>query len=125
LGTSVEPLVLGRHGRYGQQIQMFKRPILANGSNVVDLLKQKGVLGPPSKQSHALNIARGWDPYITTILVLMPVVLSLVMSILWSIIATQRYHQDAQASTQTGFTIGSYVVTAGTSFRRSEGLETP
>jgi hypothetical protein len=65
-------------------------------------------------QSHALNIVRGWDPYITTVIALTPVVLSLVISVLWSIIATTHFKQDAQVSAQTGFTIGGYVVTAGT-----------
>jgi hypothetical protein len=103
---------------------MFKNHRVAAGHSVVDLLVQKGVLGRSGTRTHALNIVRGWDPYITTTLAFMPIILSLVISMLWSIIATQHYHQDVQASTQTGFTIGSYVVTAGKSFRGFEGFET-
>jgi hypothetical protein len=72
-----------------------------------------GVLGSPGSQTHALNIVRSWDPQITTVIILIPIGLSLMISVLWSIIATRHFKQDAQLSTQTGFTIGSYVLTAG------------
>jgi hypothetical protein len=70
--------------------------------------KTTGVLTQPSQQTHALNIVRTWDPNVATIMVLLPVALSLSVSVIWSVVVL------VQASTQTGFTIGGYVVTAGT-----------
>lgn len=72
------------------------------------------VLTSAGRQTHALNIVRSWDPYVTSIIVLFPVVLSLSVSIVWSVVASVRFNADVQASTQTGFTIGAYIVTAGT-----------
>jgi hypothetical protein len=60
-----------------------------------------------------LNIVRTWDPYATSVIVLIPVIFSLATSITWSVVAIVHYKADIQTSFQTGFTIGSYVVTAG------------
>jgi uncharacterized membrane protein YagU involved in acid resistance len=69
------------------------------------------VLG--QQPTHALNIVQSWDPQVASIIVLFPVILSLCIAITWSVVASVYYKADVQASTQTGFTIGSYVVTAG------------
>jgi hypothetical protein len=76
--------------------------------------KTTGVLTQPSQQTHALNIVRTWDPNVATIMVLLPVALSLSVSVIWSVVVLVCFKADVQASTQTGFTIGGYVVTAGT-----------
>lgn len=73
-----------------------------------DVLVMRG-----TSPTYALNIVRSWDPYITSIIILLPIILSLCVSVTWSIVATLHFKADAQVSTQTGFTIGSYVVTAG------------
>ena len=65
------------------------------------------------RQAKALNIVRDWDPRVTSITVIFPTALSLIISIVWSIVAAVHFKADVQASVQTGFTIGSYVVTAG------------
>ena len=64
-------------------------------------------------QARALNIVRDWDPHVTSIIIIFPTALSLIISIVWSIVAAVHFKADVQASVQTGFTIGSYVVTAG------------
>jgi hypothetical protein len=115
VGVSVgPPLALGKHGPYGRQIYYFKDPSDATGTEIGTRLEAEGVMKEAGKQTRALNIVRSWDPYVTTVIILVPVGLSLVVAVLWSVIATLYFKQDAQASTQTGFTIGSYVVTAGT-----------
>jgi hypothetical protein len=73
-----------------------------------------GVLTQPGQQTHALNIVRTWDPYVANIMVLLPVALSLSVSVVWSVVASVIFKADVQACTQTGFTIGGYVVTADT-----------
>jgi hypothetical protein len=78
-----------------------------------------GVLTISDQKTHALNIVRSWDRHITSIVVLLPVAISLSVSITWSVVASVHFKADVQASTQTGFTIGSYVVTAGTSQKMS------
>jgi uncharacterized membrane protein YagU involved in acid resistance len=104
------------HGPYGRQVYFFKYPShIGKGTVIRERLVAEVVLGFPGQQSHALNIVRSWDPQVTTIIVLIPVGLSLLISILWSVVATRYFKQDAQSSTQTGFTIGSYVVTSGRS----------
>ncbi|KAF2679043.1 hypothetical protein K458DRAFT_315415 [Lentithecium fluviatile CBS 122367] len=108
------PLALGKHGPYGRQIYHFKDPSRAEGIKVGSRLLDEGVMMQSGAQECALNIVRSWDPYATTVIVLVPVGLSLVISVLWSALAIYYFKQEAQASTQAGFTIGGYVVTAGT-----------
>lgn len=87
------------------------------GTDLVQRLETEAVLTPPGQQTCALNIVRSWDPYITSTIILIPVVLSFIVSVLWSVIAAAYFKADVNASTQTAFTIGSYVVTAGKSFQ--------
>ena len=81
--------------------------------DIVRRLQKDGVLTERDRQTRALNIIRSWDPYVTSIIVIIPVLFSLFISIIWSVVASVYYKADVNASTQTGFTIGSYVVTAG------------
>lgn len=46
-------------------------------------------------------------------IVALPLTLSLLFAVAWTVVAVRVYHADVQTSVQTGFTIGSYVVTAG------------
>jgi hypothetical protein len=109
------PLALGNHGPYNRQIHHFKHPGGVRGDDLKTKLFEKQVLAAANSQKSALNIVRTWDPYVTSILVLFPVVLSLVISIVWSVMGSMWFKGDVHATTQTGFTIGSYVVTAGMS----------
>jgi hypothetical protein len=59
------------------------------------------------------DIVLSWDLYVTNFIALLPVVLSFSVSVVWSVVASVHFKADVQASTQTGFAIGSYVVTAG------------
>jgi hypothetical protein len=113
------PLRLGRHGVYGRQIHYFENPSDLKGTSIRDRITTTGVLTISDQQTHALNIVRIWDAHITSIVVLLPVAISLSVSITWSVVASLHFKADVQASTQTGFTIGSYVVTAGTSQKMS------
>ncbi|EDU43797.1 predicted protein [Pyrenophora tritici-repentis Pt-1C-BFP] len=108
------PLGLGRHGTYSRQIHYFRDPSSLKGLAITNRLIAENVLTAVGQHTHALNIVRSWDPYVTSLMVLLPVALSLGASITWSAIAKLYFNVDAQASTQTGFTIGSYIITAGT-----------
>jgi hypothetical protein len=109
-----EPLALGRYGPYNRLIHRFREPAGLTGTALRDrLLTDKVMTASGQKPTHALNIVQSWDPQVASIIVLLPVVLSLCIAITWSVVASVVYKADVQASTQTGFTIGSYVVTAG------------
>jgi hypothetical protein len=109
-----EPLALGRYGPYNRLIHRFKEPAGLTGTALRDrLLTDKVMTASGQQPTHALNIVQSWDPQVASIIVLLPVVLSLCIAITWSVVASVHYKADVQASTQTGFTIGSYVVTAG------------
>jgi hypothetical protein len=107
------PLALGNHGPYNRQIHHFKNPVGVEGDSLKTRLFENEALAAANTQKHALNIVRTWDPYVTSILVLFPVVLSLVISIVWSAIGSMWFGENVHTATQTGFTIGNYVVTAG------------
>jgi len=47
----------------------------------------------------------------------------LIFSIAWSIAAVREFGADVQTSAQTGFTIGSYIVTAGMLFHMPISLD--
>lgn len=108
------PLKLGRHGSYSRQIYYFKYTSDITGTAIRDRLSTEKVLTLRHQQTNALNIVRGWDPHVASLVVLFPIALSLSISIVWSAVAVASFKMDVQASVQTGFTIGSYVVTAGT-----------
>ncbi|CAO2652310.1 Nn.00g005930.m01.CDS01 [Neocucurbitaria sp. VM-36] len=107
------PLALGKHGPYNRQVYYFKNPSQLVGAALRERLVSEQVLTTSGQQTHALNIVRTWDASVASIIVLIPVFGSLVFSIIWAIVATNYFKADAQASTQTAFTIGSYLVTAG------------
>lgn len=114
-----DPLDLGQDGPYSRQSHYFENPSAIKGDTIRSRLIDEGVLTPPGQQRHALNIISSWDPQVTSIVILFPIVLSLIISIVWSVVASTKFKADVQTSTQTGFTIGSYVVTAGISLTHS------
>ncbi|KAL1798215.1 hypothetical protein ACET3X_002252 [Alternaria dauci] len=116
-----ESLDLGLLGSYGRQAHYFEKPSELTGDHIQKRLIRQQVLTTLGQQKNALNIIRSWDPQITTTVILFPIVLSLIISIVWSVVASAKFKADVQTSTQTGFTIGSYVVTAGISPRHSSG----
>ncbi|CAK7237830.1 hypothetical protein SBRCBS47491_010164 [Sporothrix bragantina] len=61
----------------------------------------------------ALNFVSTWHTNFAALAVVAPVIASMIVSIAWPAIAVLKYGEDMQTSVQTGFTVGSYVVTAG------------
>jgi hypothetical protein len=108
-----DSLDLGLLGSYGRQAHYFESPSALKGDDIQKRLIRQHVLTKPSQQKNALNIIRSWDPQVTTKVIIFPILLSLIVSIVWSVVASTKFKADVQTSTQTGFTIGSYVVTAG------------
>jgi hypothetical protein len=70
-------------------------------------------LAAPGTQRTALNFVHNWNARLASNVIAVPFVGSFLISVIWPIVATTKYHADIQTSVQTGFTIGSYVVTAG------------
>jgi hypothetical protein len=114
-----DSLDLGLPGSYDRQAHYFETFSALKGDDIQKRLIRQHVLTKPSQQKNALNIIRSWDPQVTTRVIIFPILLSLIVSIVWSIVASTKFKADVQTSTQTGFTIGSYVVTAGMSPRHS------
>ena len=76
-------------------------------------IEEGGVIAKSCDHKYALNLVRAWDTYGISIVIMMPMIFSLLTSMLWVGIAVHYYGADFNTSAQTGFTIGSYVVTAG------------
>jgi hypothetical protein len=70
---------------------------------------------PTSYGDHqmALNIVENWSSEAGGVVVGIPVFISLLFCVIWSAVSTTVFGANVSTSTQTGFTIGSYVVTAG------------
>jgi hypothetical protein len=129
------PLNLGKHGPYNRHIYYFNYPSGMRGQEIRDRLEMENVFYKPTgatlsptpftpppamaggtqTPTRGLNIVRDWDAPVVSLIVLLPVIISFCVSVTWSIVATLHFKLDPQTSTQTGFTIGSYVVTAGKS----------
>ncbi|KAJ4291736.1 hypothetical protein N0V90_009631 [Kalmusia sp. IMI 367209] len=107
------PLDLGRHGPYNRQIYFFRDSSRLNGTTIRDRLVSESIMTSSDTHQRALNVVRTWNPHSASVTVAMPVFCSLAVSIIWILVATLRYEADVQTSAQTGFTIGSYVVTTG------------
>jgi len=54
-----------------------------------------------------------WDTNAIATVAAIPLILSVLFCVLWSIISVSIYHADVNVSVQTGFAIGSYIITAG------------
>ena len=91
----------------------FKKPEQLHGTKLRQELIDEGVLTETESPDYALNLVRSWDAYLISIIVMLPMVLSLLMCILWTLIAVLQFGADVQTSAQTAFTIGSYMITAG------------
>jgi fluoride ion exporter CrcB/FEX len=79
---------------------------------VQNLIRRCALTGP-THQRTALNLVDTWNAGLTSNIIAVPFVGSFLISVIWPIVARRKYHADIQTSIQTGFTIGSYVVTAG------------
>lgn len=71
------------------------------------------VIASPGTHQRALNFVRKFNSATATFVIAMPITISAIFSVVWVIVAVRKYGADVQASVQTGFTVGSYIVTAG------------
>ena len=111
--SRVRSLQLGFYGPGGRPIFFFKKPERLEGTRIRDELINSKVMAKLHQQEFALNIVRTWDAYRISVIVLLPTGLSVLTSVVWSVVAVLKYGADVQTSTQTAFTIASYMVTAG------------
>ncbi|KAL5043249.1 hypothetical protein BDW71DRAFT_188252 [Aspergillus fruticulosus] len=105
--------MLGRYKSSSQYTYYFRHPSLIQGNEVMEKLKDDGVVAAAGQQTMALNFVSSFDSSSASMIVLLPIVSSLLLSVIWPIVAVRRFQADAQTSVQTGFTVGSYVVTTG------------
>jgi hypothetical protein len=61
----------------------------------------------------ALNMVNKWNTDAAGVVVAIPLLASLVLGVVWAVVAVAVYHADVNTSVQTGFAIASYVITAG------------
>ncbi|RYP56496.1 hypothetical protein DL771_011815 [Monosporascus sp. 5C6A] len=61
----------------------------------------------------ALNIVSMWNTDAASVVVAVPLLASLVVGVVWAVVAVAVYNADVNVSVQTGFTIASYVITTG------------
>jgi hypothetical protein len=106
-------LELGRFKSHNRLIYYFRNPSLLQGDQIKQKLKRDEVLTAPGHHRNALNLISNWNSDLASVIVATPIVLSFFAAIVWAIVAARVYKADVQISVQTGFTIGSYVVTAG------------
>ncbi|KAL4910993.1 hypothetical protein BDW74DRAFT_4635 [Aspergillus multicolor] len=106
-------LMLGRYRTSTQYTYYFRNPSLKEGDDVLSRLKNDGVVIVMGQQTMALNFVSSFDSGSASLVVLLPIVTSFLLSVFWPIVAVTRYQADVQTSVQTGFTVGSYVVTTG------------
>lgn len=112
---------------------MFYNPKKAQGTTIVDELRASSVLQPigdtpffsiashrgdtPPAGSlegrHALNFVSTMHMPLASSAVVLPFLLSLIIAAAWPAVATGKFGADVQTSVQTGFSVASYVVTAG------------
>lgn len=104
------------YGPEGRLIFYFKNPNELSEKhkfNLVEILKARLVLVTRGEDRNCLNFMRTYrSTYINTVF-MVPFLGSLLIGIIWTVIAIRKYSQDVQVSAQTAFTIASYVVTAG------------
>lgn len=61
----------------------------------------------------ALNIVSTWSIGAGAVVVGIPLVTSILIAVIWPVVAVSVFQADVQTSVQTSFTIASYVITAG------------
>jgi hypothetical protein len=66
-----------------------------------------------SEHGGALNLVSRWNTSTAGTIVALPVVFSVFVCVAWPIVAHKVYGADVQSSVQTGFGVGSYIVTTG------------
>lgn len=60
-----------------------------------------------------VEFVRQWDGYAISMVVMMPLLISLIFAVVWIAVSAARYEVDAQVAVQTAFTVASFIVTAG------------
>lgn len=68
---------------------------------------------PLGEHQMALNTVHKWNTDAAGVVVAVPLLASFVVGIVWPAVAVATYHADVNTSVQTGFTIASYIITAG------------
>jgi hypothetical protein len=130
VGSHQYYLNLGRYNAESRLIHFFHHPTQLSGTTLVQRLVDDGVIAQRSvvsdsdtqkqgpnidkgKHKMALNFVTRWNTDEASVLVGLPVVLSLLIGIIWPIVASRVFGADVQLSTQTGFAVATYVITTG------------
>ncbi|KAI9886690.1 MAG: pyridoxine biosynthesis protein [Watsoniomyces obsoletus] len=68
---------------------------------------------PLGSHTRALKVVSTWNTEAGAAVVMLLFITSLVFSVTWSAVSAAAFHADVNASVQTGFTVGSFIITAG------------
>ena len=106
VGERVRTLGLGKRGT--------DRTALLDRFDEIDS-QQHEVTEAITKEPRAVGVefVREWDGYAISMVVMMPLLISLIFAIIWISVSIARYSVDAQVAVQTAFTVASFIVTAG------------
>lgn len=80
---------------------------------VRDLIERGVITDSGNAKLYCLNFVSVWGSAAASFIVGLPVFFGLLCCIIWPIVAVCIYNADVQTSVQTGFAVGSFVVTAG------------
>ena len=103
-------------GRYDsqRQIHYLRNLCKLRGQKLAKtLVDEKVIIKPDEKEPRALNFVSTWHAACAFCAVISPTIIGTIVCITWPVVATRRFNAEIQASIQTGFAIGSYIVTAG------------
>lgn len=115
VGEFVKNLDLGRDGD-NHNIHLLSHPDGLQGNEIVQELVRQDVLGrmgvPRNKCLYVVNV---WSSGAAAVIVGTPLLISMLCCVVWPAVAVRHYEADVQTSVQTGFGIGSFVITVSKS----------
>lgn len=111
VGEFVKDLNLGRDGDNHNIHLLSHRDGLQGNEMVQELVSQNllGRMGVP--RNKCLNVVNVWSSGAAAVIVGTPLLISVLCCVVWPAVAVRHYNADVQTSVQTGFSIGSFVIT--------------
>ncbi|KAK2613494.1 hypothetical protein N8I77_000406 [Diaporthe amygdali] len=112
VGNRVSMLDLGRAEGNSNVHQLYHHEHL-EGNVIARDLAEKGVITDKGDgKLYCLNFVSVWGSAAAGFIVGVPVFSGFLCCVIWPIVAVRKYNADVQTSVQTGFAVGSFIVTA-------------
>lgn len=103
---------LGRVGGNRNVHLLYHRDHLEGDSRVRDLVEKGVITEQGNPKLFCLNFVSIWGHAAAGFIVGLPVFLGFLCCVIWPSVAVRVYGGDVQTSVQTGFAVGSFIVTA-------------